>query len=180
MNNLKHKLNTIIEHLKNEIASLRTGRATSALVEDIEVQYYGSKTPLKAVAAISTPDPKQLVIQPWDKNAIQPIEKAIQSSQLGLQPVTDKDKIRISIPPLTEERRRELAKLLGKSLEEARIKIRQEREAAMRDIDKREKAKEISEDEKFRERQEIQKQIDEVNKVVEDIGAAKEKEIMVV
>jgi len=159
---------------------LRTGRATPALVEDLEVDYYGAKTPLKAMAAISSPEPKQLVIQPWDKNAVQPIEKAIQSSSLGLNPVTDRDVIRLSIPSLTEERRKELTKLLGKHLEEARIQVRREREDALKEIERREKAKEISEDEKFRQKSEVQKQVDEINKKIEGMGSAKEKEIMTV
>ena len=180
MIDLKPKFEKIVEHLKNEVASLRTGRATPALVEDLEVDYFGSKTPLKAVASISSPEPRSLVIQPWDKNAIQPIEKAIQSSSLGLNPVTDRDVIRLSIPPLTEERRKELVKLLGRYLEEARIKVRRDREEAVKEVDRKEKAKEISEDEKFREKSEVQKQVDEINKKIEDMGVSKEKEIMAV
>ena len=180
MPEFKSKLEKIIEHLKTEIASLRTGRASPALVEDLEVDYYGTKTPLKAVAAISSPDPKQILIQPWDKNAVQPIERAIQSSSLGLNPITDKDFIRLAIPPLTEERRRELAKILGKHLEEARIQVRREREEMLKGIDAKEKAKQISEDEKFRQSKEAQKVVDEINKKIEDMGKAKEKEVMTV
>ena len=180
MPEFKSKLEKIIEHLKTEIASLRTGRASPALVEDLEVDYYGTKTPLKAVAAISSPDPKQILIQPWDKNAVQPIERAIQSSSLGLNPITDKDSIRLSISPLTEERRRELTKILGKHLEEARIQVRREREEMLKGIDAKEKAKQISEDEKFRQSKEAQKVVDEINKKIEDMGKAKEKEVMTV
>jgi len=180
MPEFKSKLEKIIEHLKIEIASLRTGRASPALVEDLEVDYYGTKTPLKAVAAISSPDPKQILIQPWDKNAVQPIERAIQSSSLGLNPITDKDSIRLSISPLTEERRRELTKILGKHLEEARIQVRREREDVLKRIDTKEKAKQISEDEKFRQSKEAQKVVDEINKKIEDMGKAKEKEVMTV
>lgn len=176
----RQKLEKVVEHLKTEIASLRTGRATPALVEDLEIDYYGSKTPLKAIAAISSPEPKMLVIRPWDKNAVQPIEKAIQASTLGINPVTDREVIRLAIPTLTEERRKELAKLLGRHLEDARIQVRREREDALREIDRREKAKEISEDEKFRQRGEVQKIVDEINKKIEDTGAAKEKEVMTV
>lgn len=177
---LKAKLEKIIEHFKNEIAGLRTGRATPALVEDLEVDYYGSKTPLKAIASISAPEPRQLVIQPWDKNAVQPIEKAIQSSSLGLNPVVDRDSIRLSIPSLTEERRKEMVKMLGRHTEDSRINVRKEREDVLREIDRREKAKEISEDQKFRERNEVQKYVDEANKKIEEIAGAKEKEIMTV
>lgn len=180
MQNFKQNLEKIIERLKSEVASLRTGRATPALVEDLEVDYYGSKTPLKAIASISSPEPRSLVIQPWDKNAIQPIEKAIQASSLGLNPVTDRDAIRLNIPPLTEERRKELTKLLGKHLEDARIHVRREREEILKEVDRKEKAKEISEDEKFRQKSEVQKQVDEINKKIEELGTAKEKEIMTV
>lgn len=178
MIDLKQEGTRIIEHLKSEIASLRTGRATSALIEDLEVDYYGSKTPLKTIAAISTPDPRTLVIQPWDKNAMQPIEKAIQVSSLGLNPVADRDVIRLTIPALTEERRKDLAKLLGRMVEDARIAVRKEREDSLRAIDTQFKAKEISEDDRFRQRNDIQKQVDEINKKIEDIALAKEKEIM--
>lgn len=167
-----------INHFKEEISGLRTGRATPALVEDLEVDYYGAKTPLKAIAAISNPEARTLTIQPWDKNAIQPIERAIQASPLGLNPVTDRDVIRLSIPPLTEERRKELARLLGRHTEDVRIQIRKEREDALRDVDQQEKSKTISEDEKFRMRDLVQKEADETNKKIQDIAAAKEKEIM--
>lgn len=178
MENFKQKLEKMIEHLKSELASLRTGRATPALVENLEVEYYGSKTPLKAVAAISVPEPRTLTIQPWDKNTIPAIEKAIQNSQLGLNPITDRDAIRLTIPQLTEERRKELTKLLGRHLEDARIQVRREREEILKEIDRKERAKEISEDEKFRQKSEVQKTVDEINKKIEVAGAAKEKEIM--
>lgn len=177
---LKPKLNNILEHLKNESASLRTGRASPALVEDLEVEYYGAKTPLKALASIASPEPRQIVIQPWDKNVLGPIQKAIQSSPLGINPIAGKDMIRLVIPSLTEERRKELIKLLGRHLEDARIQVRREREDALKEIDRKEKAKEISEDEKFRKKDEIQKMVDEANKKIGEIGSAKEKEIMTV
>lgn len=180
MNNFKQKSDKILERLKSEISGIRTGRATPALVEDLEVDYYGTKTPLHALASISAPEPRQLVIQPWDKNAIQPIEKAIQGSSLGLNPVTDREFIRLSIPPLTQERRKELVKTLGRYLEDARIQVRREREGTLREIDALEKAKKISENEKFRHKNEIQKIVDEINKKIEEMGAAKEKEIMTV
>ena len=180
MQDLKQKGTHLIEHLKSEIASLRTGRATSALIEDLEVDYYGSKTALKAIAAIGNPDPRTLIIQPWDKGAMQAIEKAIQMSPLGLNPVADRDFIRLSIPSLTQERRKELVKLLGRYVEDARITLRKEREDSLRLIDIQFKNKEISEDARFRQRADIQKVVDELNKKIEDIAEAKEKEIMVV
>ena len=178
--NLKEKLEKTLEYFKNEISSLRTGRATPALVEDLEVDYYGSKTPLKALAALSCPEPRQLLIKPWDKNALQPIEKAIQATSQGMNPVVDKDSIRLAIPSLNEERRKDLVKTLGKFLEEARICIRKDREDSLRETDRREKSKEISEDEKFRQKNDVQKQVDEANKKLEEIHRAKEKEIMTV
>ncbi|MDP3769793.1 MAG: ribosome recycling factor [bacterium] len=178
MEDLKQKGNHIIEHLKLEIVSLRTGRATPAMVEDLEVDYYGSKTPLKALAAIGNPEPRTLTIQPWDKGAMQAIEKAIQMSPLGINPVADRDLIRLSIPSLTEERRKELVKLLGRFVEDARITVRKEREDSLRGVDAQFKSKEISEDGRFRHRADIQKVVDELNKKIEDIAAAKEKEIM--
>lgn len=179
-NHLKEKLNGVVAHLKSEISNLRTGRATPALVEDLEVDYYGSKTPLKAIASISSPEPRTLVITPWDKQVLPALEKAIQSSALGLNPIAERDLIRLSIPALTEERRRELTKLLGRHVEDARITVRKHREEALKSIDAREKQKEISEDEKFRLKNEVQKLVDETNKKIEEMGSAKEKEIMTV
>ncbi len=178
MDTLKQKFNKIIEHLVSEQGSLRTGRATPALIENLEVDYYGSKTPLKAIAAISNPDPRTLVIQPWDKNAMQPIEKAIQSSPLGINPIAERDIVRLTIPALTEERRKDLTKLLGRMVEDARISVRKEREDALRAIDTQFKQKDISEDDRFRQRNEIQKIVDEFNKKIEDIALAKEREVM--
>ena len=180
MDGIKQKLHKILERLRQEIASLRTGRATSALVEKIEVDYYGAKTPVKALAAISVPDARQIIIQPWDKNAVQPIERAIQSSALGLAPITDRGAIRLSIPQLTEERRRDLGKLLGTMIEEARIQVRRERDDALKALERDYKAKAMGEDEWTRGKREIQKIIDDTNKKIEETAAAKEKEIMTV
>ncbi len=191
MQEFKPKLEKILERLKQEVAGLRTGRATPALVENIEVDCYGTKTPLKRVAAISSPEPRSLLIQPWDKNVIPAIEKAIQNSTLGINPVTDREAIRLSIPLLTEERRRELVKLLGRHLEDARIQVRREREEVLKQIEERAKVSrpegpgsrpqsglgKIGEDEKFRQKNEIQKIVDEINKKIEEVGITKEKEI---
>src|SRR3990167_3424549 len=159
---LKVSLEHIVEGFKHEIASLRTGRATPALVEDIEVECYGAKSQLKAVSSIASPGPRELVIQPWDKSMLPAIEKAIQASNIGMNPIADKDTVRLSLPQLTEERRRELVKFLGKYTEEARIRIRRDREDALREAERKEKDKEISEDQKFRQKNEIQKAVDEV------------------
>ena len=172
------ELKQVIERLKKELGALRTDRVSPVLLEGIMVDYYNTPTPLKSLATIIHPEARTLVIQPWDKTSLPLIEHAIEQSDLGLRPIPDKDVIRISVPPLTEERRRELVKLLGRHIEDARIAVRKEREDTLRDIDRRQKAKEISEDQKFRERNDAQKFVDEINKKIEDIWEQKEKEIM--
>lgn len=178
MDDLRQKLESTVSNLKSEVAPLRTGRASPALVENVAVEAYGERQPLKTLAAISTPEPRQIVIQPWDKSLLPAIEKAIQSSPLGLNPIVDKDVIRLSIPTLTEERKRDLVKLLREKLEFARIQIRRLRDEAMKAIAGREKAKEISEDNEFRQKQEVEKLVGEYNKKIEELGQAKEREIM--
>lgn len=166
--------------LRQAAAGLRTSRASSALVEDIPVEYLGAKTPLKALAAISAPDPRQIVIQPWDKNAVQPIEQAIQRSPMGLSLITDRDVIRIALPPLTRERRQEILKILKQMSEEARIQVRRDRDEEIKGLERRYRAKEMSEDEWMRRKKDIQKSVDETNKKIEDLATAKEKEIMTI
>lgn len=177
---LKPKLAETLEYIKRELAGLRTGRATPAMVEDLEVEYYGAKQPLKALAAISVPEPRQIMIAPWDKGAMEPIQKAIQQSNLGMNPIADTNGIRLTLPQLTEERRKELTKLLGQKLEEGKIAVRREREEALKKLDKQEKDKQISKDDHFRGKAEIQKLVDETNKKIDDVGTQKEKEIMTV
>lgn len=178
MDELGGRLEAIAAELKNETASLRTGRASPALVENLPVEAYGSRQPLKAVAAISAPEPRQLLIQPWDKTLVAAIERAVQSSALGLSPVVDRDAVRIALPQLTAERKRDLIRALGEKLEAARIHIRQARDAAMRGLDARHKTGELSEDEKFRAKDEIENAVAEANRGIEDLGGAKEAEIL--
>lgn len=178
MDDLRPKLEKILSDLKAEVSSLRTGRATPALVEGIEVEAYGSRQALKTLAAISAPEARQLLIQPWDKSLLPAIEKAIQSSSLGINPIADRDMIRLAIPTLTEERKRDLVKLLNEKLESARIQVRRTRDEAMKAIEAEEKAKAISEDEKFRKKQEVEKAVGERNQKMEELGQAKEREIM--
>lgn len=178
MADLKQRAEKILTDFRAEISSLRTGRATPALVEDLAVEAYGVKQPLKTLAAISTPDPRQIAIQPWDKSMLQAIEKAIQSSPLGLAPIADKDLIRLSLPQLTEDRKKDLVRVLKEKLEHSRIHVRQIRDDAMKDIEYRARAKELSEDQKFREKQEVEKTIGEYNKRIEETADAKEREIM--
>ncbi|MBI3627898.1 MAG: ribosome recycling factor [Candidatus Sungbacteria bacterium] len=180
LDGLKPKLEESLIHFRGEILSLRTGRATPALVENLEVEYYGAKQPLRAIAAISVPEPRQIMIAPWDKGAMEPIQKAIQQSNLGMNPIADSNGIRLTLPALTEERRRELIKLLNQKIEEAKISVRRVREESMKELDRAEKDKTISKDDHFRGKSEIQKLIDEMNKKIEDTGAHKEREIMTV
>lgn len=176
MEQLKKQCDRIIERLKIDLSSLRTGRASTALIENILVDYYGSQTPLKAVAALSSPGPRELLIQPWDKTLLPAIEKAIQVSPLGLNPITDGMTIRLSIPPLTEERRHELAKQAGRHREQARIAVRRARDEELREFDRANP----SENARFQKKQEVQKTIEEVNGRIDEMTEGKEKEIMTV
>lgn len=178
MVDLRPKLEKILADLKMEVVSLRTGRASPALVEDIEVEAYAARQPLKALAAISCPEPRQLVIQPWDKSLLPAVEKAIQSSPLGLNPIADKDTIRLSLPALTEERKKDLVRLLKEKLEQARIQVRRLRDESKKALEARARSKEISEDEKFRSIEELEKMVGNYNKKIEELGASKEREIM--
>jgi ribosome recycling factor len=175
--NAEERMKKAIEALKRELSSLRAGRATPSLLDKIQVDYYGTPTPLNQVGTISTPDPRTLVIQPWDKSVLDAVEKAIQKSDLGLTPNNDGNIIRINIPPLTEERRTELVKMTRKYGEDAKVAVRNVRRDANDEIRKLEKG-ELSEDESRRLQDEIQKLTDRYVKEVDQVLAAKEKEIM--
>lgn len=174
---LKIKLKNIEEFLKTELLALRVGRATPALVENILVDYYGAKTSLKQLASISAPEPRLLIIEPWDKNAIIAIERAIISSNLGLNPIVDKTLIRINVPSLTEERRNSLIKIIGAKLEEVKVRCRTARDEAIKEIADLFSAKKITEDEKFEIKEKIQELINATNKNLENMTKLKEKEI---
>ena len=169
-----------IAHFSEEASTLRTGRANPGMVENLVVDYYGAKTPLIQMASISIPEPRQIVISPWDKGVLGPIETAVRESDLGLNPVNDGSVIRITLPALTEERRRELVKTLNSRAEEARISIRNIREEAWKEIQEQEKEGSISEDDKFRGKDELQKVIDLLNGKLESLREKKEAEIMTV
>ena len=176
----KTDLEKAIEHLQIELGKLRTGRATPSLVEDLKVDYYGTKTPLKQIAAINTPEPRTIMIQPWDRGALVSIESAIRESDLGFNPNNDGIVIRINIPMLTEERRKDLVKVLNQKAEESRIAVRMVREDALKEIQDMEKAGDISEDDKFKGKDKLQEIIDQYNKKIEEIRAKKEQDIMTV
>ena len=166
-----------MEVIAHEFSTVRTGRATPSLVDGIKVDYFGTPTPLKSLAAISTPDAKLIVIQPWDASVCGEIEKAIQKSDLGITPVNDGKLVRLQIPDLSKERRVELAKVVKKMTEDGRISVRNVRHAAIEHIKKIEKDKVITEDEKFTGQDAIQKLTDRYIAKVEELLAAKEKEI---
>ncbi|PLX26168.1 ribosome recycling factor [Candidatus Parcubacteria bacterium] len=176
----KEQFEKTIEHLRSEISGLRTGRATPALVEDIVVEAYGVKQQLKAVASIAVADAKTLTVDPWDKGLIQSVESAISHSDLGINPVNDGKLIRLPLPELTQDRRQELIKVLHKKLEEARVAIRKIREEARKEIDNKEKAKEIGEDEKYNLQDDLDKVVKSYNEKAKEIGDEKEKEITTV
>jgi ribosome recycling factor len=174
------ELEKAIEHFKEELNQLRTGRASSALVENLMVDYYGSKSPLKQVASISVPEPRSILISPWSKDTLVNIEKSIRDSQLNLNPINDGQVLRVNIPPLNEERRKELVKILSQKAEEARVAIRKNRENVWDEIQDLEKQGKIGEDDKFTGKDRLQKIIDEFNKIIDEIKKKKEDEIMTV
>lgn len=164
-------------HFKSELSSIRAGRVTPQLVEELKADCYGALTSITHIASIAVADPKTLVIQPWDKNLLPAIEKAITSSQLGIRPVSDGDKLRVVIPELTGERRNQLVKLVGEKLEEAKISLRQLRSETMEDIAGKEKNNEFGEDEKFRLKDELQKKVEETTARLEEAAQKKKNEI---
>ncbi|MDI6778305.1 MAG: ribosome recycling factor [Patescibacteria group bacterium] len=174
----KPEMEKALERFKEEIGKLRTGRANPAMVENLPVDYYGSKSPLKQVASITIPEPRLIVITPWNIDNLVDIEKTIKEAQLGLNPTNDGRVIRIAIPPLNEERRADLVKVLGKYSEEARVLIRRAREEAWDEIQDMVKNGKLGEDAKFKGKEQLQKLVDEYNGKVEEARKRKEKEIM--
>jgi len=180
VNKIKPQLDRTMDYLKNELLGLQVGRATPSLLENLEINAYDQKMPLKDLAAIQTPEPRVIVIRPWDKEIIRKIESAIRNSNLKLSPIVDDDVVRLTIPPLSEERRKEIVKILHEKVEECRISIRRNREEIWREIQSLEQAKEISEDDRFKAKDELQKIVDDYNKKVEEMKKKKESEIMTV
>ena len=167
-----------IESLKNQIARVRTGRAQASMLEPVKVDYYGTLTPLSQVAAISCPDPKSFLISPWEATILKDIEAAINKSNIGMTPINDGKVIRLKLPELTEERRKELAKQVKKIIEDAKISIRQSRKDANEIIKIELKNKNISEDESKQEKDNIQELTDKYIKVVDEIAEKKEAELI--
>jgi len=172
------KMTRSIEAFRKDLGKIRTGRASFSLVDGIMVDYYGTSTPLQQVGTLSVPESRLITITPWDTKMVGPIEKAIQASGLGLNPSSDGKVVRIPIPPLTEERRKDLVKVVRKMAEDARIAIRNIRRDSIDRIKEREKKKEISEDEMKRYQDRIQKETDNYVKKIDEILKGKEQEIM--
>ncbi len=178
LNECRDKMDKAIASLDKELAKFRTGRASVSLLDDVTVEYYGTMTPLNQLASISIPDSRTIAIQPWDRNAFSGIEKAIMKSDLGLNPVNDGKIIRINLPPLTEERRKELVKMAKKTSEDAKVALRNIRREANESLKKMKNNKELTEDEMHKGYDEVQKIIDSYVERVDQILAEKEKEIM--
>jgi ribosome recycling factor len=174
----KKRMEGALSALEKEFAKLRTGRASASLVDGIEVDYYGTATPLNQLASVSVPDSRTLTIQPWDKGAFGSVEKAIQKSDLGLNPVNDGKIIRIGIPPLTEERRKELVKVAKKYTEDAKVAVRNVRRDMNESLKKMEKDKDITEDDLRKGQDDVQKLTDDFVKTADATLDAKEKEIL--
>lgn len=175
---METRMQGAIQALEDDISGIRTGRANPSLVERLSVEYYGTATALMQLASISVPDPRSLMIRPFDTSSLKDIERAILASNLGLTPNTDGKVIRLNLPLLTEERRRELAKIVHVRMEEARVAIRNIRRDGMKDIEEYEDEKLISEDEHKKGEEEIQKITDRFIGVVDKVGEHKQKEIM--
>ena len=176
--NMEGKMHKSVDALKVDLASLRAGRATPALLDKIMVDYYGSPTPINQVASVTVPEPRMIVVQPWEKNMLKAIEKSIMTSDLGLNPNSDGVCIRLNLPQLTEERRKDLVKVVHKKAEEFRVVCRNLRRDANDAVKKAEKAKEITEDDAKKGTEEIQKITDKIMKDIDAVAANKEKEVM--
>jgi ribosome recycling factor len=175
---LRQRMDRSVEALQEDLLGIRTGRASPALVEKLPVEYYGTMTPLNQMASIAVPEPRLLVIRPWDPSALPDIERALLKSDLGLTPMNDGKLIRLSIPRLTEERRRELVKMVSRRVEEARVAVRNLRRDALHDMKEFEKEKMISEDDFFRGKDSVQDLTDEFIGKIDEIGKRKEEEVM--
>lgn len=170
----------IQEHLKEELSHLRTGRANAAILDSILVEAYGSKMNLKGVASITVPDPKTITIEPWDKTMLKEIEKAILASNIGLNPVNDGKMVRLVMPPMTEEFRKELLKVVNQKLEASRISLRQLRDKIRDEIAEQEKSKLLSEDQRFALQEKLEKIMKEQNDSLKQLADEKEKEVMTI
>lgn len=178
IDDLQLKFEEIVEQFQAELKKMKTGRANAGLVENIQVDYFGTRTPLIHMATINVLDAKTIEISPWNKDQLKEIKKAISNSDLGLNPNEDGQVIRLTIPPMTEERRLEMVKQLGKKTEESKIRMRRNREEFWNKIQKQEKEGLISEDDKFKNKEDLQELMDEYNKKIEEIEEKKKEDLM--
>lgn len=176
----KAGMDKAVDHARIELNKIRTGRASVSMLDSVQVDYYGAMTPLSQVATVSTPDATVIVVQPWEKNMVQPVERAIQAANLGLTPNNDGSVIRLAIPPLTEERRREIAKQAKSVAEDSKVGVRNARREAMEKLKKAEKDEHLSEDLRRGGEEDVQKITDKYIAEIEEMFAAKEKDIMTV
>ena len=174
----KNKINEVEEWLKGEFSSIHTGRAMPALLDGVAIDSYGAKTAINHVAAVTAEDPRTLRVSPWDKSQIKEIEKAINDADLGVSVASDDQGLRVFFPELTTERRQSFVKIAKEKLEDARVSLRGEREKIWNDIQSKEKNGEITEDDKFRLKDDLQKMVDDANKKLEEMADKKEEEIM--
>lgn len=172
------KMNRSLDAFKRDLNQLRTGRATPSLVENVPVDYFGTPTPLKQIASIAAPDARAIIVTPWDKGAVREIEKGLLKSELGLNPSNDGNIITVPIPPLTNDRRQDMVKLLKKKIEDGKISLRNVRRDGLESLRKLEKDKSISQDENRRAQDQLQKMTDGHTKQIDDTGSAKEAEIL--
>jgi len=178
LHDLDRKMKASLDHFRKELSRLRTGRANLGIFEDIKVDYYGVQTPVNQTARIGIPDPSLITVAPYDQSVLEAIDKAIRSADLGFNPINDGKMLKIPVPPLDEERRREIVKKVKKMLEDEKTALRNLRRETKEFIEELEKEKEIGEDEKFKGLEDLQKMTDDFTKKIEEVAAAKEKEIM--
>ncbi|MBD3245377.1 MAG: ribosome recycling factor [Candidatus Moranbacteria bacterium] len=177
LQNLKQELLKLVDSFKKELSAIRAGRASSGLVENLKVEYFGNPTPLIQLSQVTIPDPKTIMITPWNKGDIEKIEKAIQDSDLNLNPSNNGESVILNLPPMTQERREELNKMVGQKAEEYKIKIRKKREEIINEISEKKNQSEISEDEFFTQKEKIQDLIDEMVEKIDQVRKSKEDEI---
>jgi ribosome recycling factor len=178
MKDAEERMKKAIEHLKRDLVTIRTGRATPALIDRLNIEYYGTPMPLNQLASISAPEPRLLVVQPWDKSSLAIIEKALQKSEMGFNPQSDGQVIRIPIPALTEERRKEMVKMVKHKVEDGRVAVRNVRREALHNLKELENEKMISEDEHKRAAEKLEELVHKYTREAERTGEAKEAEVL--
>ena len=178
LDDVNHRMDRTIEAFRRDLGQLRTGRAAPALIEDLSIDYYGSATPLKQIASISAPDARAIMVQPWDKGAMREIERSLQRSEMGFNPSNDGNVITVPIPPLTNERRQEMVRLLRKKAEDGKVSLRNVRRDGQDTLRKMEREKDISQDENRRAQDQLQKVTDGHTKLIDETASAKEAEIL--